>query len=338
MKSDINIAVDVDTGDISQSDILISCRRFLEGSSSSLILCGDSDIINKNIDDWGRLKDQVQVIHANESLTMDMSPSHALRRLKSSSMHHCLRLVKEGKAHAAVSAGNTGALVAIATFSLGYFQSVRRPAICTQLPTRSGPLLMLDLGACVDCKPEDLLVFALLAQELAKAIGYKSQSCALLNVGHEQMKGNSLVKEACKLLERYVADFVGNVEPTQLFSRPADIIVTDGFSGNLVLKSLEATMKYAMSLVKESISKSVLLTLLSPFIKSRFKRTFSHVHPDNYNGAVLLGLRGIVVKSHGMTSVNGFLYAISEAEQLIKHDFLSRTEKVLCQFEQSQVV
>ena len=274
MKSDLCIAVDVDSGDITQKSILTSCYDFLKNSDTTVILCGDESIIQHEISSWGKYSGRVEVCHADEVVTMDMEPSYALRRVKKSSMHHALNMVKMGKAQAAVSAGNTGALVALSSFHLGFFQSVRRPAICTQLPSAKGPFLMLDLGACVDCTPEDLLIFAILGQQMARALSYKGDSCALLNVGHEEIKGSKLVKEASSLMKAHLDTFTGNIEPTTLFDRPADVVVTDGFSGNLVLKSIESSMGYVQKLIRRAVTSSALLMAISPILKGRLKKQF----------------------------------------------------------------
>ena len=328
MQSNIRLAIDVDGGDVPANLVLDACKGFAQSEHVHLFLCGQEDIISKSISNWGDAKKRVTVVPSVGRIDMDTEPAVALRRIKDSSMHHCIKLHKSGEVDAVVSAGNTGALVALSTVHLGLYSSVRRPAICTQLPSQSGPFLMLDLGACVECKASDLVSFAHLAAELAKSLDYENQKIALLNVGHESIKGNQLVKETAKLLDGH-DHFIGFVEPTDLFKREADIIVTDGFSGNLVLKSIEGTMKFLLSLIKKTVLSSIVMKLLSPLVKIVLSRALMPVHPDQYNGAVLLGVRGIVVKSHGMTSIEGYRHAIREALLLVEHDFVKNTNDSL---------
>lgn len=328
MQNKVKLAIDVDGGDVSSDLILAASRSFARKKNVHLFLCGQESLIQSEVSKWGSAKESVTIVPASEKIEMDTEPSHALRRMKNSSLHNCIRLHKTGEVDAIVSAGNTGALVALSTVHLGLFSSVRRPAICTQLPTIEDPFLMLDLGACVECKPTDLVSFTHLAVQLAKSLGYKSQNCALLNVGHESIKGNQLVKDTAKLLSDFDG-FKGFVEPSELFKRKVDIVIADGFTGNLVLKSIEGTMKFVLALIKNSVLSSFLMKLFAPVVKFVLSRSLSPVHPDRFNGAVLLGVRGIVVKSHGHTSVKGFRHAIEEALLLVEHDFVIKTNESL---------
>ena len=337
----IHIAVDVDGGEVDAKTILSACRKLLtKNANLSLSLCGDASQIKPVVDNWSSFCGRINVVHAEESVGMGMSPVHALRKIKSSSMHHCVQLHKKGLVDAIVSAGNTGALVALSTIHLGMYPSVRRPSICTQIPSATDPFLMLDLGACVDAKPDDVVISSLLAKQLARSLGYQGYTTALLNVGHESVKGNQMVRDVNQLLKPH-EHYVGFIEPNKIFDRPCDIVLTDGFTGNLVLKSMEGTMKFAISYLKRALRESWLVWLMWPLMPLFFfalRGSFEKVHPDSFNGAVLLGVRGVVVKSHGQTSEKGFFNALSESVRLVANNHVTETAQLLHNEELAETV
>ena len=270
--------------------------------------------------------------HASEVVAMDESPALAIRTKKDSSMRVALDLVKEGEADACVSAGNTGALMAISRFVLKMLTGIDRPAICAVLPTTSGHVHMLDLGANVDCSPEHLLQFGIMGASLVGAIEHKERpSVGLLNIGEEDIKGNDVVKRAAELLKDSGLNFVGNVEGDGLYKGEADVVVCDGFVGNVALKTSEGLAQMLGTFLREEFSRNLLTKLTAlvalPVIK-HFKRRVDH---RRYNGASLLGLRGIVVKSHGSADAFSFGNALDRAADTVRNGVLERISQRVAQ-------
>ncbi len=256
------------------------------------------------------------VRHASQVVTMDDQPAVALRTKKDSSMRIAIECVLNGDAQACVSAGNTGALMAIGRYVLRTCEGIDRPAILSALPGESGSTLMLDSGANVDCNSEQLYQFALMGQAAAAALrGLDQPKVALLNIGEEEVKGNDQVKQANELLRSDPAiNYVGYVEGSDILSGKADVIVCDGFVGNVALKSIEGTSRYLLGQLEQQLKMSgwkkyLFGWLLQPF----FKRFLHQFNPAKYNGATLVGLRGVVVKSHGAAGENAFANAIELA-------------------------
>ena len=257
---------------------------------------------------------RVSMRHATQQVEMDESPSQALRTKKDSSMRVAIDLVKEGEADACVSAGNTGALMAKARFVLKMLPGIDRPAICCALPAMQGHSHVLDLGANVDSSPEQLLQFALMGAALTSAVDNKpAPSVALLNVGEEEIKGDGRVKEAAMLISQSNLNYVGFVEGDAVFKGSVDVIVCDGFVGNIALKASEGVGRMFLHFAQEEFLRTPLTRLAAwvsgPVLKAAVRR----IDPRRYNGASLLGLRGIVIKSHGSADQVSFAYAIDEA-------------------------
>ena len=291
-----------------------------KNSRLNLVLVGDREKISAALKKHGALKHkQLTVVHAAEVVEMDELPSHALRNKKNSSMRLALDLVKEGRALACVSAGNTGALMAMAKCVLKSLPGVDRPALIKALPTLSGKrTVMLDLGANVSCDADTLLQFAVMGSVVAEKVeGIAFPRVALLNVGEEEIKGNDLVRHSAELLRQCSAlNFVGFVEGDRIFSGECDVIVCDGFVGNVALKTAEGVVRMMAQLAGYPRKKHSFLGRIAGFM---FKRRFSYLNPDQYNGASLLGLRGIVVKSHGRAERRALCNAILLAAQEAKH-------------------
>ncbi len=247
---------------------------------------------------------------------MDEAVASALRSKKDSSMRVAIDLVKDGTANAAVSAGNTGALMAISRFVLKTLPGIDRPAICSILPSQRGSTYVLDLGANVDCSPEHLLQFGIMGSLLVSALEHKERpTVGLLNIGEEDIKGNEAVKRAGELLRATDLNFIGNVEGNDIFKGTADVVVCDGFVGNVTLKAVEGLAHMIGGALKEEFSRSIFTKLTAllamPVLKS-FRQRFD---PRRYNGASLLGLRGIVVKSHGSADQMAFRCALEKAAE-----------------------
>ncbi|GIZ51056.1 phosphate acyltransferase [Noviherbaspirillum aridicola] len=273
---------------------------------------------------------RLSIINATEVVTMDDPLEVALRRKKDSSMRVAINLVKDGAAQACVSAGNTGALMAVSRYVLKTIPGVDRPAICTLIPNqKDAPTYMLDLGANVDCEPQHLHQFALMGSALVSALDEKPMpTVGLLNIGEEDIKGNEVVKQTAALLradhERGLLNFYGNVEGNDIFKGTTDIVVCDGFVGNVVLKASEGLGRFVKSALTAEF-KSNPLNMLGAIIARGAIKSFSRrMNPSRYNGASLLGLRGLVFKSHGGEDAYGFEWAIKRAYEAAKHDLLAR--------------
>jgi glycerol-3-phosphate acyltransferase PlsX len=256
---------------------------------------------------------------------MDEAPALAMRNKKDSSMRVAIDLVRDGAAEACVSAGNTGALMATARFVLKTLPGIDRPAIASMMPTQKGAVCILDLGANVDCSPEHLLQFGIMGSALVAAIENKSApSVALLNIGAEDIKGNEVVKRAAVLLRESPVNFVGNVEGDDVYGGAVDVVVCDGFVGNVFLKTSEGLAQMLRAFLREEFGRnwlSRLSALLALPVLNAFRRRVDH---RRYNGASLLGLRGIVVKSHGSADILGFRCALERAAEEARHGLIER--------------
>jgi glycerol-3-phosphate acyltransferase PlsX len=314
----LTIALDAMGGDFGPEVVVPAAVAYLRATSSmALILVGQEEDLARRIggEDFGG---RLTIRHASQVVAMDELPSKALRNKKDSSMRVAVDLVKSGEAHACVSAGNTGALMATARFVLKTLRNVDRPAIITAVPSLRGSTHVLDLGANVDCTAEHLFQFAVMGSELVTAVeGIAAPRVGLLNIGEEEIKGNEQVKQAHELLAVSELNYIGYVEGDDIYVGGVDVVVSDGFVGNVALKASEGVAKMVRHVLKENFKRSWLTRLSGlaalPILK-RFSRTFD---PRRYNGASLLGLRGIVIKSHGGADTFAFENAIHIAEKEI---------------------
>lgn len=260
----------------------------------------------------------------------NMKPSTAIRVARNSSMGMAIEAVKTHKASACISAGNTGAYMALAKILLKTIPGIDRPAIATLIPKKSGQIVMLDLGANADCTPKNLIDFSLLGEALAEIAFQKDNpKTSLLNIGAESIKGNLVVQETYKKLNehKYLSNFVGFIEGDEIFNTDYDVVVTDGFSGNVALKVTEGTVKFLISQVKKAFKSNILTKLSYLLIKKAFVNNLWFLNPSNHNGALLLGLNGLVVKSHGGTDADGFKNAILFTRTVLKKDFVDQVAK-----------
>jgi phosphate acyltransferase len=316
--SRLTLALDIMGGDFGPHIILpAALNSLLENPNLHLILCGPIDLINSWYDkQTSEIQSRVQLSDCQQIVTMDEAPVAALRNKKDSSMRRMLDLVEQGKADGCVSAGNTGALLAMAYHVLKMLPGVYRPALISLMPTvDNGKVYLLDLGANVDCDSEVLFQYAVMGSVLAELVGnIEKPKVGLLNVGSEQNKGNDRVKNTAKMLsETPSIHYIGYVEGNDIFSQKADVIVTDGFAGNIALKSCEGLTKLVINEVKIASNLNWLNKILAKIALPLLRNIYLRMNPDQYNGASLIGLRGIVVKSHGNASSEAFLYAIREA-------------------------
>jgi len=321
-------------GDFGASVVVPAALDFIKRDPDvDLILVGLTEEIERHLQ-GASLGERLRIHHASEVVGMDESPSKVLRGKKDSSMRVAIDLVKDGVADACVSAGNTGALMATARFVLKMLPNVDRPAIISAVPSIEGHTWVLDLGANVDCLAEHLFEFAVMGSELVSAVdNVASPRVGLLNIGQEEIKGNEQVKSAHVLLEKSPLNYIGYVEGDNIYKGGVDVVVSDGFVGNVALKSSEGVAKMISHYLKQEFSRSLtsrLAGLVAMPVINRFRR---FVDPRGYNGACLLGLRGIVIKSHGGADVLAFENAIRIAKLEVHHDvpnrIASRVEELL---------
>lgn len=310
------IALDAMGGDHGPGVIVPAAARILKQFPDvCLILVGQEDVLQTHIKKAGlSVGNALQIQHASEVVEMDEAPALALRKKKDSSMRVAINLVHEGKADAAVSAGNTGALMATAKFVLKTLPGIDRPAIMTTLPSITGHTHMLDLGANVDCTAEHLLQFAVMGSVTAMAVdNLENPRVGLLNIGTEELKGNAQVKEADQLLRRSNLNYIGYVEGDDIYKGTVDVVVCDGFVGNISLKTAEGVAKMVSHFMRQEFKRNI-ITKLAGLIALPVLRSFrKRVDPRVYNGASLLGLNHIVIKSHGSADVFSFANAIKIA-------------------------
>jgi glycerol-3-phosphate acyltransferase PlsX len=277
---------------------------------------GDKDIITKKLAKYNtaKLNNRFEIIHASEVVAMDDKPSIALRRKKDSSMRVAINLVKENAAAACVSAGNTGALMAISRFVLKTIRGIDRPAIMAKLPTHKGHTHMLDLGANVDSNAKDLLEFAVMGSvAVSETEDINKPTVGLLNIGEEEVKGNETIKQTAELLKHSSLNYYGFVEGDDIYKGTVDVVVCDGFEGNIALKASEGVVRLMSASIKESFTKNMFRKLLAVIALPALKDFKSKIDPGQYNGASLLGLKGVVIKSHGGAGIKEFWHAIAEA-------------------------
>ncbi|MDK6080070.1 phosphate acyltransferase PlsX [Massilia varians] len=316
----ITISIDCMGGDHGPSVTIPAAVSFLKKQADvHLILVGLEDVLRAELKKHGAESNtRITVKNATEVVTMDDPLEIALRKKKDSSMRVAVELVKDGSANASVSAGNTGALMAVSRYVLKTMAGVDRPAICSIMPNqKGGPTYMLDLGANVDCEPHHLHQFAIMGSVLCSAMENNPRpSIGLLNVGTEEIKGNDVVKATGVLLkadhERGKLNFHGNVEGNDIFKGTVDVVVCDGFVGNVTLKAVEGLSRFVKSVFTENI-----LSMAGALLA---RKSLKKLNPERYNGASLLGLKGLVFKSHGGANAFAFEWAIKRAYDAAKYD------------------
>ena len=294
----------------------------------ALVLVGVRDAIERELAARGARpgSERLRVHAASQVVGMDEPPAQAMRLKKDSSMRVAVNLVKSGEAHACVSAGNTGALMAISRFVLKTLPGIDRPAIATLLPNmKGGYTYVLDLGANVDCTPEQLMQFGVMGAMLVSAVERKERpSVGLLNIGVEDIKGNETVKQAAELLRASGLNFCGNVEGDDIYNGTTDVVVCDGFVGNSVLKASEGVAKMLLGFLKAEFTRNPWRKVVAVLATPVFKALRARMDPGKYNGASLLGLKGIVIKSHGSANVFAFAQALERALEEVRNQVPQR--------------
>ena len=334
--TNITISLDAMGGDFGAAVVAKAAVGFLEKhSNTTLILVGDQEIISAELNKLNiKPYDRLKIHHASQKVEMDEPPSQALRNKKDSSMRVAINLVKDGVADAAVSAGNTGALMATARYVLKTLPGIDRPAITSLMPSMHGKTYMLDLGANIGCSSQHLLQFAVMGAVLATAVDdIQRPKVGLLNIGEEEIKGNEQVKEAHEVLRQSSLNYIGYVEGDDIYCGEVEVVVCDGFVGNVSLKTSEGVAKIVAHYAKQEFNRNIFTKLCGLFALPVLKAFKTRIDPRRYNGASLLGLRGVVIKSHGGADAYSFQHAIEiariEAIQQVPKKIESRIEEYL---------
>jgi glycerol-3-phosphate acyltransferase PlsX len=332
MSMDITVAVDAMGGDHGPHvTIPAAVKAVALDKGLNIVLVGLTDVIEAELKAISaNTSTRLRIHHATEVVAMDEQPQSAMKNKKDSSMRVAINLVKSGEALACVSAGNTGALMATARFVLKTLPGIDRPAIAGIFPSQKGKAYILDLGANADCTPEQLLQFAIMGSMLVSCVEHKENpSVGLLNIGSEDIKGSEVVKATAALLRQSHLNFYGNIEGNDIFKGTADVVVCDGFVGNVTLKASEGLVQMIGKFLSQEFKRNWLTKMMGIACRPVLKAFKSRLDPRMYNGASFLGLRGIVVKSHGGADEVAFLNAIQTAVEEARSGVLKRIEKQL---------
>lgn len=331
----IRIAIDCMGGDFGLPVTVPAAYQFAkENPDTRFLLAGNAASIQDALTSCSALnRDWYEILPASEVVSMDDSVEVALRRKKDSSMRVAVQAVKDDRADACISAGNTGAWMAISRYVLKTLPGIERPAIATSIPNqKGGATIMLDLGANVDCHAEHLLQFAIMGSALASIVDHHARpTVGLLNIGQEVIKGNEVVKQAAELLRASGLNFYGNVEGDDICKGTVNVVVCDGFVGNVVLKSLEGLAKMVAGMLRAEFTRDTLSMASGLMAKPVLNRLRDRVDNRRYNGAALLGLRGIVIKSHGSADAYAFSCALQRAHDAVRKGLLSGTTQAIDQ-------
>lgn len=326
--NNIVIAIDSMGGDFAPLSVIKGVDFFFDdlvGSDTdvSFYIYGQEDKVLPILSKYKRVSNSSTFVNCADVILSDDKPSFALRQRRKSSMYSAIEAIKDGTVAGVVSSGNTGALMAIARFVLGTLPNIYRPAIASVFPAKSKDFILLDLGANVDCNADSLFQFAVMGSAFAKTVlGRDNPEVALLNIGTEEIKGTDAIRKAFDLLKSAtdILNFKGYIEASEFLNGDIDVIVADGFVGNVMLKTAETMANTIISLVKDEISSSFITKLLGFFIKRKLSNSLGHFNPKTRNGAMFLGLSGVVIKSHGNADHIAFGHAIKFAVDAIRND------------------
>ncbi|RKZ95246.1 MAG: phosphate acyltransferase PlsX [Gammaproteobacteria bacterium] len=328
----LTISIDAMGGDYGPEVVVPAAILALKAHPDiHMILVGDQDVLTDKLQQHNILDNEhFSIHHASQQVAMDESPAIALRTKKDSSMRVAINLVKDGTASACVSAGNTGALMATARFVLKTLPGIERPAIISELPTITGHTYVLDLGANVDSSAEHMVQFAIMGSVLAELVdGIEKPTIGLLNIGSEEIKGNERVKEAARLIAETDLNYYGFVEGDGLYRGEVDVLVCDGFVGNVALKASEGVVHMIRHFLRQSFGRNIFTKLAGLIASPVLKQFRDELDPRAHNGANFIGLQGIVIKSHGGTDEIGFANAINIAVVEAEHDIPNKISKHL---------
>lgn len=324
----MKLVIDAMGGDHAPKEIVLGAVEAISQFEDLFItLVGDESKINPFI----TTSKNISIIHTDEVITGDDEPVRAVRRKKNASLVLMAKEVKEGRADACISAGNTGALMSAGLFIVGRIPGIARPALSPTLPTIDEEgFLFLDVGANVETKPVHLLQYGIMGSVYAEKVrGIEKPTVGLLNVGTEDGKGNDITKKAFELLEKAPINFIGNVEARELFNHAADVVVTDGFSGNVALKTIEGTAQTVFTLLKETLTSSLKTKLAAGMVKNDLKSLKSRLDYSEYGGAGLFGLAAPVIKAHGSSKKRAIVSAIKQAKYMVDHNVTETIRKTV---------
>ena len=327
----IRIAVDAMGGDNAPGAVVEGCLMALrERADISVALAGQTGVIEPLLADAGALRERIDIIEAPDVISMHEHPAMAVRRKPNSSLVKALDAVKHGEAQACVSAGSTGALLTGGIFRVGRIKGIDRPALASVIPSTARPYLLLDCGANADCRPEYLVQFALMGSVyMEKVKGYANPRVALVNIGAESEKGNELSKAAYALLAKSNLNFTGNIEPRDIPAGAADVVVADGFTGNVVLKLTEGLASMLMGMIKTELMSSTVTKLGAALAKPAFRNVKKRMDYTEEGGAPLLGVRGAVIKAHGSSNATAIKNALYQAARMVEGDIVNIIETQL---------
>ncbi|MCD8239414.1 MAG: phosphate acyltransferase PlsX [Clostridiales bacterium] len=323
--SQVKIAVDCMGGDNAPGDIVKGCVNALKSDNDILVLVGREEAIKTELNKYKYDEKRIEVVCADEVIENDEVPTSAIRRKKNSSMVVGLNLVKDGKADAFISAGNTGALLTGATVIVGRIKGVERPCLATLIPTEKGPSLLMDVGANTDCKPNYIVQFAKMGSVYYENIlGVKNPKVGIVNIGIEEEKGNTVTKEAHQLLKETDLNFIGNAEARDLLTHAADVYVCDGFVGNIILKFGEGMAFTLFRLIKKALLSTLLGKIGAALSIKNLKGLMKEMDYSEVGVAPFLGLNSLVVKAHGASDAKAVVGAVNQCRTFIKNDIVNK--------------
>lgn len=318
----MRIALDAMGGDHAPAEVVAGGVQAARGlpALTKLYLVGDEAVIRRELDKHGAVPERIEIRHASESVGMDEHPALAIRKKKDSSIARGIEMVKAGESDAFVSAGNTGAVVVAATLKLRPLEGVERPAIATVMPTQERPLVLIDAGANVDSSPEMLAQFAVMGSVYAREIlGRPSPVVGLLSIGTEDIKGNDTIRESFSRISKLGLNFRGNVEGHDLFEGQTDVVVCDGFIGNVVLKTSESVAHAIGHWLKHEFSRNPVRIMGALLLQGALKAMKRRMDPEMYGGAPLLGVNGVCIITHGSSKANGIFHSVRVACESVGH-------------------
>lgn len=332
----MKIAIDAMGGDHAPKEIVLGALKAIDTYSDvEITLVGDENKINQYVKDRNR----ISIIHTDEVITGTDEPVRAVRRKKNASMVLAAKEVAEGRADACISAGNTGALMAAGLFIVGRIEGIERPALSPTLPTIGGEgFVLLDVGANVDAKPEHLVQYALMGSIYSQKVrGIDCPRVGLLNIGTEEKKGNELTKHTYEMLKKADVNFIGNIEARDLLDGVADVVVTDGFTGNMVLKTIEGTALSIFKMLKSALMSNLKSKLAAAVLKPNLLELKSQMDYSEYGGAGLFGLKAPVIKAHGSSDAKAIFSAIRQTREMIEHQVIGTIQEAVEKVGESKV-
>ncbi|BDR66877.1 phosphate acyltransferase [Clostridium tetani] len=327
----MKIAVDGMGGDFAPKEVVAGCVDALnENKDLHIVITGKEELIKKELEGHNYDEDRIEVLDAREVISTNDSPVMAIRRKKDSSLNKGLQLVKEKKVEGIISAGSTGAFMAGSLFIVGRIKGIDRPALAPIMPGKNAPFMVIDVGANAECKPQNLLQFALMGKiYFEKILNVKNPTIGLVNIGVEEEKGTELTKEAYKLLKNSGLNFIGNVEPRDIPTGDVNILVCDGFTGNTILKTYEGVAQNIFEILKAEIMSSFQGKIGGALLKSSFKNIKKKFNYKEYGGAAFIGVEGICVKAHGSSDRKAFKNAIKQCINFHKGNIINNIKEEL---------